>query len=55
MMNMGPMELVILLVIVILLFGAKRLPELGSSIGKGIRSFKSGLSDVRGTGEEEVR
>ena len=45
MMNLGPLELFILLAIVFLLFGAKRLPEIGSSIAKGIRSFKSGLSE----------
>lgn len=40
---MGPLglpELVIILVIVILIFGANRLPELGKGIGKGIRNFK---------------
>jgi len=39
----------IVLVIIMLLFGAKRLPELGGSLGKGIRSFKSSI-----TGEDEV-
>ena len=46
----GPLEIVVILVVVLLLFGAKRLPEIGSSLGKGIRSFKSSV-----TGEEEGR
>ena len=40
----GPIELMVIFLIVILLFGAKRLPELGQSLGKGIRYFKEGLS-----------
>ena len=43
--NIGPMELFIVLVIVLVLFGAKRVPEMGASIGKGIREFKRSLSD----------
>ena len=50
--NIGAMELFIILTIVFMLFGAKRLPEIGSSIGKGIRSFKSGLADARESGED---
>ena len=44
--NLGFMEILILLVLVLLLFGAKRLPEIGSSMGKGIREFKKSLTDV---------
>jgi sec-independent protein translocase protein TatA len=50
-MGFGPIglpQILIILVIVLLIFGAKRLPEIGSSLGKGIRSFKSSV-----TGEEE--
>ena len=43
MFGLGTSELVIILVIVLLLFGAKRLPELGRGLGKGIRSFRDGL------------
>ena len=53
--NIGAMELFIILVIVFMLFGAKRLPEIGASIGKGIRSFKSGLSDNREVKEDATR
>lgn len=44
--NFGPMELFIILVIVLVIFGARRVPEIGASIGKGIREFKRNLSDV---------
>jgi sec-independent protein translocase protein TatA len=44
--NIGPMELFIILVIVLVIFGAKRVPEIGASFGKGIREFKKSLSDV---------
>jgi sec-independent protein translocase protein TatA len=40
------MELFIILVIVLVIFGARRVPEIGASIGKGIREFKRNLSDV---------
>ena len=45
--SIGPAELIILLLIVLLLFGAKRLPELGRSIGQSVREFKGTLSAVR--------
>lgn len=44
--NLGFSELMIILLVVLLVFGAKRLPEIGSSIGKGIREFKRSLSDA---------
>lgn len=45
MFGMGPMELGIILVIVVVLFGARRLPEIGSGFGKAIKNFKAGISD----------
>ena len=45
MFGMGPMELGIILVIVVVLFGARRLPEIGSDFGKAIKNFKTGLSE----------
>ena len=42
----GPTELVIILFIVILLFGAKKLPELAQGLGKGIREFKRAANEV---------
>jgi sec-independent protein translocase protein TatA len=44
--NLGFTEIMIILVLVLLLFGAKRLPEIGASMGKGIREFKKSLTDV---------
>lgn len=44
--NMGPWELLIILTIVLLLFGAKRLPEMGKSLGTGIREFKKSISAI---------
>ena len=41
----GPGEIVILLIVALLVFGPKRLPEMGRSIGKGMREFKSSMSD----------
>lgn len=46
MKNFGLLEMVIIGVIVLLLFGAKRIPEIGSSMGKGIREFKRSISGI---------
>jgi sec-independent protein translocase protein TatA len=45
--NVGPLEIAVVLVIVLIIFGPKRLPELGQSMGRGIREFKSSLSGDR--------
>jgi sec-independent protein translocase protein TatA len=42
--NVGPLEIALVLVIALVVFGPKRLPELGKSVGKGIREFKGSLS-----------
>ena len=42
----GIEKLLIILAIVVVLFGAKRVPEIGASIGKGIREFKKGMKDI---------
>ena len=42
--NVGPLEIAVVLVIVLIIFGPKRLPELGQSMGRGIREFKNSLS-----------
>lgn len=44
MFGIGATELVIILGIVVLIFGARRLPEIGSGLGKAIKNFKAGLS-----------
>lgn len=44
--NLGMPEILLILVVVLLVFGAKRLPEVGASLGKGIREFKRSFSDT---------
>jgi len=44
--NLGFTEIAILLLILVLFFGAKRIPEIGASIGKGIKEFKRGIKEV---------
>ena len=46
MFNIGPQELFWLFLIVLLIFGAKRIPEIGRSIGRGIQEFKKGMREV---------
>ena len=43
--NVGPTELIIILVIVLIIFGAGKLPDIGTAIGKGIRNFKKATKD----------
>lgn len=43
--TVGPFELIIVLVIVILIFGVGKLPDIGGALGKSIREFKAGVSD----------
>ncbi len=50
--NIGPLEIVIVLIIALVVFGPKRLPELGRSLGKGIREFRGSIS---GSSEDEVK
>lgn len=45
--NLGMTEMLVLGVILLLVFGAKRLPEMGSSLGKGIIEFKKSLKEVK--------
>jgi sec-independent protein translocase protein TatA len=42
--NIGPVEIIIVLVIVLLIFGPKRLPDLGRSLGRGMREFKDSVT-----------
>jgi sec-independent protein translocase protein TatA len=52
--NIGPMELIIVLVIVLLIFGPKRLPGLGRQLGSGMREFKDSISGKGGPDDEDA-
>ena len=51
-MRFGPWEIVLVLVIILIIFGVGKLPQVGNAIGKGLRSFKKGQS---GEDEEEEK
>lgn len=53
--NIGMPELLIILVIVVLLFGTRKLPELGKGLGSGIRNFKNSMKDGEKQSELEAR
>jgi sec-independent protein translocase protein TatA len=53
--SIGGMELVILLSIVLLFFGAKRIPDLARSLGRGTREFREGIRGAVGDDKDEVR
>lgn len=44
--NLGTGEIIIILIVILLLFGAKRIPELARGIGRGVNSFRQGLNEV---------
>ena len=51
--NIGPMELLVVGIIALIVLGPKRLPEVGRSLGKGIREFKDSLNSI-GEDDDEV-
>lgn len=48
-MNLGPTELIIVLVIVLVLFGSKKLPELAKGLGQGLKEFKGAVKETEST------
>ena len=55
MWNIGMPELIIILVIALIIFGPRKLPELGRSLGKSIGEFKKASNELRNTLDEEIR
>jgi sec-independent protein translocase protein TatA len=45
-MNLGPTEILIIALVVLLLFGGKKIPELMKGLGKGVKNFKEGMNEV---------
>jgi len=53
--NVGPMELIVILAIALIVLGPKKLPEVGKSLGKGMREFKESLAGENEHRDEEER
>jgi len=50
--NIGPLEIIVVLIIALIVFGPKRLPELGSSLGRGIREFRNTVTGEKSDDDE---
>jgi sec-independent protein translocase protein TatA len=53
--NIGPLEIAVVLIIVLIIFGPKRLPELGQSMGRGIREFRNSISGDKDKDDPEKK
>lgn len=52
--SVGPLEIMVVLVIALLVFGPKRLPEMGRSVGNGLREFKDSLTTDKGEADDHA-
>ncbi len=50
--NLGPPELIIILVIILVIFGAGKLPEIGGALGKGVKEFKEATKEIEGAQDD---
>ena len=53
--QLGFQEMIVVLIIALLVFGPKKLPELGKSLGKGLREFKKATNELKSNWEEHIR
>lgn len=53
--NLGMQEIIVIFVIALIVFGPRKLPEIGKSLGKGLAEFKKASNELKQTWEEEVR
>jgi len=54
-MNIGWQEILLILLIALLLFGAKKIPDLARSLGKGIKEFRKGLREIESPEEDKEK
>jgi sec-independent protein translocase protein TatA len=53
--SLGMQEIIVIFILALIIFGPRKLPEIGKSLGKGLQEFKKASNDLRRTWEEEVQ
>ena len=54
-MDLGPQEIILILVVIFIFFGAKKIPELAKGLGTGLREFRKAARDVQDEIEKEIK